>query len=68
MAEQQNTKHLLLQEVIKIDVLRGGYMDLIEELEKINEKYEKMNRWQKWIYTFKNSLYMKYLSFKYRKL
>lgn len=22
-------------------------MDLIEELEKINEKYEKMNRWQK---------------------
>ena len=35
-------------------------MDLIEELEKINEKYEKMNRWQKWIYTFKNSLYMKY--------
>ena len=43
-------------------------MDLIEQLEKINEKYEKMNRWQKWIYTFKNSLYMKYLSFKYRKL
>ena len=59
---------LVSERCFKIIVLRGWMMDLIEELEKINEKYEKMNRWQKWIYTFKNSLYMKYLSFKYRKL
>ena len=59
---------LVSERCFKNIVLRGWMMDLIEELEKINEKYEKMNRWQKWIYTFKNSLYMKYLSFKYRKL
>lgn len=43
-------------------------MDLIEELEKLNEKYEKMNRFQKWTYNIKEWLYIKYLSFKHRKL
>ena len=31
MAEQQNTKHLLLQEVIKIDVWKGENMEDMKE-------------------------------------
>lgn len=35
MAEQQNTKYLLLQEVIKIDDLKGVYMKKVLEVFKM---------------------------------